>query len=175
MAARIRNWKELDAAHRRRGELITVVFSPDGASAWQKPAYAQKTGKPRVYSDDLIEALLLAKVVLRLSLRAVEGFARGMARIAQASWPTPNQALLRGGDDASPQELDRCEPVGTHPGAPEGGSAPALQGAQRHQYVHLVRSCLRPSGAGAITPLNLLLQHRLIREHRKTPSFRAGI
>jgi hypothetical protein len=25
-----RDWRALDAAHRRRGELITVFFSPDG-------------------------------------------------------------------------------------------------------------------------------------------------
>jgi IS5 family transposase len=94
MAAQTRNWKALDAAHRRRGELITVVFSPDGAGAFQRPAYAQKTGTPRLYSDELIEALLLVKLVLRLSLRAVEGFAHGMARIAQAQWPIPNYSTL---------------------------------------------------------------------------------
>jgi len=63
-----------------------VVFSPDAVGAFQRPAYCQKTGTPRLYSDELIEALLTVKVVLRLSLRAVEGFARGMARMAQASW-----------------------------------------------------------------------------------------
>ena len=93
MAARARNWQALDAAHRRRGELLTVVFSPDD-TAWQRPAYHQRTGTPRLYSDALIEALLTVKLMLRLSLRAVEGFARGMARIAGADWPIPNYSTL---------------------------------------------------------------------------------
>lgn len=33
-------------------------------------------------------------MLLRLPLRAVEGFARGMARIAQAEWPIPNYSTL---------------------------------------------------------------------------------
>lgn len=82
-----RDWRALDAAHRRRGELITVFFSPDGG-AFAPPAYGDKVGKPYTYSHAHIEALLTVKLVLRLSLRAVEGFARGMARIARAS-PCP--------------------------------------------------------------------------------------
>ena len=44
MAARTRNWKAMDAAHRRRGELITVVFDPDGRARiaradWPVPDY----------------------------------------------------------------------------------------------------------------------------------------
>ncbi len=45
MAARARNWKELDAAHRRCGELITVVFSPDAVGAFQRPAHRAVFGR----------------------------------------------------------------------------------------------------------------------------------
>lgn len=93
MAARVRNWRELDAAHRKRGELITVVFDPSG-TAFQRPAYHQRTGTPRQYSDALIEALLACKVLLRLSLRALQGFAQGLAHIAGASWTIPNYTTL---------------------------------------------------------------------------------
>lgn len=91
MAAR--NWKALDAAHRRRGELITVVFDPQGG-AFAPPGRQGKRGRPCLYSDALIEGLLLAKVVLRLSLRALEGFAHGLTRIAGASWTVPDYTTL---------------------------------------------------------------------------------
>ncbi len=93
MAARTRNWQALDAAHRRRGELITVVFDPEGG-AFAPPGQQGKRGRPCLYSDALIEGLLLAKVVLRLSLRALEGFAHGLARIARADWPVPDYTTL---------------------------------------------------------------------------------
>ena len=93
LGKRVRDWKKLDEAHMRRGELVTVFFSTDG------PAFApaEKTGargRARVYSEATIEALLVAKLVLRLSLRAVEGFAQGMARLAQAAWPVPDYTTL---------------------------------------------------------------------------------
>ena len=88
-----RDWRALDAAHRRRGELVTVFFSPDG-DAFEPPPKRIGVGKPFTYSDAHIEALLMVKLLLRLSLRAVEGFALGMARIAQADWPVPNYSTL---------------------------------------------------------------------------------
>ena len=88
-----RDWKALDEAHRRRGELITAVLCPDGAP-FERPAYAQRTGRPRLYADAQIEALLLAKVALRLSLRAVEGLAYGLAKLAHVSWPVPDYTTL---------------------------------------------------------------------------------
>lgn len=93
MAQKARDWARLDAAHRRRGELITIWLSDD-SGVYTAPAYSQRTGAPRQYSDALIEALLTVKVVLRLSLRALEGFATGMARLAKASWTVPNYTTL---------------------------------------------------------------------------------
>lgn len=93
MAQKARDWRKLDAAHRRRGELITIWLSDDSGS-YTAPAYSQRTGAPRQYSDALIEALLTVKVVLRLSLRALEGFATGMARLAKVSWSIPNYTTL---------------------------------------------------------------------------------
>lgn len=93
MAAKVRNWAALDAAHRRRGEFITIWLSEDN-STYTAPAYSQRTGAPRQYSDALIEALLTVKVVLRLSLRALEGFARGISRLAKVSWTIPDYTTL---------------------------------------------------------------------------------
>ena len=92
--ARKRDWPALDAAHRRRGELITVFYSSD--SDVFAPAVAQegRRGAPRTYSDAHIEALLTVKLVMRLSLRAVQGFALGMAQVVGASWKVPHYATL---------------------------------------------------------------------------------
>ncbi len=89
-----RDWAALDAAHARRGELLTVVFDPS-AEAFAPPARTGRRGAPRRYGDELIEALLTVKLMTRLSLRALEGFARGLARIAGgASWPIPDYSTL---------------------------------------------------------------------------------
>ena len=89
MSVRVRDWKTLGAAHRRRSELITVIFDSE-SGAFAPPEYHVRRGKPFTYSDAHIEALLTAKLMLRLSLRAVGGFARGLARFAKANWPVPN-------------------------------------------------------------------------------------
>ena len=93
MAQKVRDWKALTAAHKHRGVMLTVVFDPKGA-AFTQPAYNQKTGTPRIYSDDLIEALLTVKLMTGLSLRAAEGFALGMRELAEGTWPVPNYSTL---------------------------------------------------------------------------------
>lgn len=101
-----RDWRALDAAHKRRGELITVFFSPD-SGAFEPPPRTGKDGRPQLYSDAHIEAVLTVKVLLRLSLRAVEGFARGMSRIAQADWPVPNYSTLSRREERLQVDLGR--------------------------------------------------------------------
>ena len=81
---RTRNWPALDAAHRKRGAFITVLFDPH-AAAFAPAEPTSGRGRPLTYSDAHIEALLTVKVVLRLSLRAVEGFATGMATLVGAA------------------------------------------------------------------------------------------
>lgn len=90
---RTRNWPALDAAHRKRGAFITVLFDPH-AAAFAPAEPTSGRGRPLTYSDAHIEALLTVKVVLRLSLRAVEGFATGMATLVGAAWAVPNYSTL---------------------------------------------------------------------------------
>jgi hypothetical protein len=90
---RVRDWAKLDAAHRRRGELITVFFDPT-CTAMRKPRKTQRRGRPFVYSAACIEALLTVKLLLRLSLRAAEGFGLGMARLVHAKWEVPDYTTL---------------------------------------------------------------------------------
>jgi hypothetical protein len=90
---RERDWSALDAAHRKRGELITIFYSTDGG-LFEPPPKTGRVGGPRVYSDNTIEAVLTIKHVTRLSLRAIEGFVIGMREVTGGTWPVPNYTTL---------------------------------------------------------------------------------
>lgn len=91
--ARPRNWRELTAKHRRRGELLTVWLDPDGG-VFEPPPKVKRNGRPRLYSDALIEAAFTVKALTRLSLRALEGFLAGLARLAGGQWRVPDYSTL---------------------------------------------------------------------------------
>lgn len=98
MAARVqpkkeRDWRALADAHVRRGEMLTVWVCDDGG-AYAPPPKSGQRGRPFTYSDALTEALYTIKVMLRLPLRAVEGFAKGLAQLAGASWSVPDYSTL---------------------------------------------------------------------------------
>ena len=57
---KIDNWVEYDAALRRRGSL-TVWVTPDAIAAWMPAATGQR-GRPRKYSDVVIEAGLMLRI-----------------------------------------------------------------------------------------------------------------
>jgi hypothetical protein len=123
MTAQLHNWKALtpltDVAG---GGLITLVLSSDGGAAFQCPEYAQKTGLPSLCRDGLIEALLLNKVALRLGLRTVASFARGMARLAQAQWPVASYSTLS--SQRGEGHFGLKLPCATQPPCPGGCPAP---------------------------------------------------
>lgn len=52
-------------------------------------------GRPRLYSDALIQALLGLKTVFRLPLRALQGFAQSLRDLAFATLPVPNYTTRR--------------------------------------------------------------------------------
>ncbi len=53
-------------------------------------AGSPKRGRPRAYSDTAIQMLLGLKQVFRLPLRALQGFAHSVRRLAFADLPVPN-------------------------------------------------------------------------------------
>lgn len=67
-----------------------------GRDLWQRGADAKtvKRGRPRVYADAVIQMLLGFKQVFRLPLRALQGFAGSMNKLAFADLPVPNYTTL---------------------------------------------------------------------------------
>ncbi len=57
-------------------------------------AQARKRGHPLVYSDALIQGLLGLKQVFHLPLRALQGFAMSLRRLAYPELPVPNYTTL---------------------------------------------------------------------------------
>ena len=66
-------------------------------------------GRPHVYSDALIQALLTLKQVYHLTLRAVQGFAQSLRELAFAELPVLNYTRLsRRARYPSQPVVDRC-------------------------------------------------------------------
>ena len=66
----------------------------DEAALAKLPDAEPARGRPRLYSDALIQALLGVKTVYRLPLRALQGFAQSLRDLAFATLPVPNYATL---------------------------------------------------------------------------------
>ena len=86
---RVKNWPEYNAGLIERGN-VTVwmderMFSP----ALQAPG---QRGRPQAYCDGMIQMLLTLKSVYRLPLRALQGFAISLQRLAMADLVVPTTA-----------------------------------------------------------------------------------
>ena len=71
---KVTNWREYNESLVRRGD-ITFWFDEDVVAAWQHANAGVKVGRPYVYSDVAIEALLTLRELLRFPYRQTEGFA----------------------------------------------------------------------------------------------------
>jgi hypothetical protein len=89
---RVKNWPAYNAGLIARGD-VTIWMEQD---VWQHGAQAAtaKRGRPCLYADAVIQMLLGLKQVFRLPLRALQGFARSMNKLAFADLPVPNYTTL---------------------------------------------------------------------------------
>lgn len=88
---RLRNWAEYNAGLINRGN-VTMWIDDDALA--NMPAAEPTRGRPRQYSDALIQALLGLKTVFRLPLRALQGFAQSLRDLAFADLPVPNYTTV---------------------------------------------------------------------------------
>ena len=87
---RTTNWREYNAALRRRGSL-DVWFDP-GMDWFAAPD--GRPGRPLRFSDRAIEFCLTLKGLFQLPLRQVTGLAQSLLRLAGLDWPVPDYTTL---------------------------------------------------------------------------------
>ncbi|XDJ35988.1 MAG: IS5 family transposase [Burkholderia sp.] len=87
----VRNWAAYNAGLINR-ENMTIWI--DEAILARIPDAIPTRGRPCLYGDALIQALLGVKSVYRLTLRALQGFTKSLRDLAFPSLPVPNYATL---------------------------------------------------------------------------------
>ncbi|QRR06800.1 IS5 family transposase [Burkholderia sp. MS455] len=88
---RVKNWPAYNAGLINRGNVTMWIDEAALASTLEA---GPTRGRPRLYSDALIQALLGIKTVFRLPLRALQGFAQSLRELAFATLPVPNYTTL---------------------------------------------------------------------------------
>ena len=83
---RTTNWPEYNRSLQSRGGL-TVWMSPD--ILWLDGARSGAKGRPKVYTDAAIQAILTLKVLFRLALRQARGLVSSLLKLLELDWPVP--------------------------------------------------------------------------------------
>jgi hypothetical protein len=89
---RVRNWRDYNAGLIARGDV--TMWIDEGVLTQVSEAGPTRRGRPRVYSDAAIQMLLGLKQVFHLPLRAVQGFAHSLRKLAYPGLPVPNFTTL---------------------------------------------------------------------------------
>ncbi len=89
---RVKNWAQYNAGLVARGD-VAIWIDPDLFAA--PPELGVRTrGRPRVYTDAVVQMLLGLKQVFHLPLRALQGFALSLRKLAFPTLPVPNYTTL---------------------------------------------------------------------------------
>lgn len=89
---RVHNWHDYNTALIKRGEFDLCIDQATLKQWHAKPT--GKPGRPRTYSDEAIQSIILLKIVLGLPYRAVTGLVASIFRIAGMALPVPNYTSL---------------------------------------------------------------------------------
>lgn len=90
---RIRNWSEYNKALCHRGSL-TFWFAEDVIAAWRNQQKSGRRGKPRIYGDACIQAMLVLKAVYHLPQRATYGLVGSLLQLLALDLPVPYPTIL---------------------------------------------------------------------------------
>lgn len=88
---RVKNWATYNAGLINRGNVTMWI---DETALASMSDVEPMRGRPQLYSDAPIQALLGLKTVFRLPLRALQGFAQSLRDLAFATLPVPNYTTL---------------------------------------------------------------------------------
>src|SRR3954463_12089690 len=89
---KVTNWREYDAALRRRGSL-TVWFTDDAVAAWRAEPRTTRGGQPW-YSPLAILTALTLQALFRLALRQTEGLIGSILRLLGLDLAVPDHPTL---------------------------------------------------------------------------------
>ena len=89
---RVKNWREYNTGLIARGDV--TMWIDESVLTQVSEAGLTMRGRPRVYSDAAIQMLLGLKQVFHLPLRAVQGFAHSLRKLAYPGLPVPNYTTL---------------------------------------------------------------------------------
>lgn len=92
-AYRIRNWAKYNEALVNRGR-INFWFSDECIAQWTNTERTGKRGRPKKYSEVVIECGLTLKALFGLNFRSTEGFIRSLVELMQLDLPIPDYTLL---------------------------------------------------------------------------------
>ncbi|MCW3479533.1 transposase [Neisseriaceae bacterium JH1-16] len=83
---RTTNWLEYNRSLQNRASL-TVWMSPD--IPWLGNGRTGDNGRPQVYTDAAIQAVLTMKVLFKLALRQARGLVSSLVKLLGLDWPVP--------------------------------------------------------------------------------------
>jgi IS5 family transposase len=104
---RIHNWRQYNQSLKNRGN-INLWLSEEVLKNWVvQPLSHQKKGRPMVYSNQAMLALLSIRAVLNLPLRAVEGYAVSLFKIMKLELAVPCYTQVCRGSQKLGKELQK--------------------------------------------------------------------
>lgn len=90
---KVRNWSKYNESLVNRGD-ITLWFSDDLIENWNHDNLETKVGRPFIYSDSTIEALLMIREFFRLPYRQTEGLGRALLKLTDFQVQVPDFTSL---------------------------------------------------------------------------------
>jgi transposase len=89
---RVKNWRDYDAALRRRGDL-TVWVTPAAMAAWTPPRNGRR-GRPQQYSAIAVETGLMLRLAFGQPWRQTEGMLASIMRLLGLDLPVPDHTTF---------------------------------------------------------------------------------
>src|SRR5215217_3843117 len=104
---RVQNWREYDAALRRRGDL-TVWVTPAAMASWTPPRTGGR-GRQQKYSEIAVETGLMLRLAFGRPWRQTEGMLASILRLLGLDLPVPDHTTF----SRRSADLILAKPLGT--------------------------------------------------------------
>lgn len=93
-AKKIKNWHAYNKALENRGSILLCIDENLANNEFCKPIHKHTVGRPKEYSDSLIEAILMIRALYHLPLRQVVGFMRKVFKLYGYTIKVPSFVTL---------------------------------------------------------------------------------